>query len=357
MFLRNAWYVAAWADEVTDTAPLGRTYLGDDVVLFRRADGTAVALEDRCCHRGLPLSLGKIVGGDLECGYHGLVYDGDGRCVRVPGQQKIPPGSQRRVYPVVERWRALWIWMGEPSLADQSVIPALYWMDHPDWRARSGRLDIACTQQLIVDNVLDLTHLSYVHAGSFGTLAISEAPARYERIGGRIGERIGERVRVTRWILDSPPPPVMRRQGGMDGQIDRRQLIHFLPPGVVTIEGFFGAADATLDTRAEPGEGIRICNLNALTPVDDERTLHFFAQAQSFAIDSPETTEQLFQEVYNTFLEDIEVLETQHRVLARRPDTPLIDINADAGALEGRRIMERLLAAEAAQSGARARPA
>ena len=339
MYLRNAWYIAAWADEVTNKAPLGRTYLGEDVVIFRQEDGTAFALEDRCCHRSLPLSLGKVVGDHLQCGYHGLLYDSNGHCIRVPGQQQVPPGSQVRAYPLVERWQALWVWMGDPSFADHSLIPELYWMDHPEWRARSGRLDIACNQQLIVDNVLDLTHLSYVHASTFGTLAISESPARFERVG--------ERVRVTRWILNSPPPPVMRRQGGIEGEIDRRQLIHFLPPGVVTIEGYFGPVETHRDTDAEPGDGIRICNLNALTPIDDERTLHFFAQAQSFAIDSPDATERLFQEVHNTFLEDIEVLETQQLVIARRPDAPMIDINADAGALEGRRIMERLLASEA----------
>ena len=93
MFMRNCWYVAAWDDEIGGETPLGRTLLGEPVVLFRAADGTAAALEDRCCHRHLPLSLGKVVGDNLQCGYHGLEFDTSGDCVLVPGQTQVPPGS------------------------------------------------------------------------------------------------------------------------------------------------------------------------------------------------------------------------------------------------------------------------
>ena len=115
MFLRNYWYVAALDEEVRDR-PLGRTILGEPVVLFRTADGALHAFEDRCPHRQLPLSMGKIVGDALQCHYHGLRFDGSGKCVRVPGQDHIPQNARVRTYPVVERYRWIWIWMGDPAL-------------------------------------------------------------------------------------------------------------------------------------------------------------------------------------------------------------------------------------------------
>jgi vanillate O-demethylase monooxygenase subunit len=302
------------------------------------------ALEDRCCHRSLPLSLGKLDGDNVRCGYHGLLFDRNGACVQVPGQSLVPPGSAVRAYPLVERWRAVWLWPGDPAKADPALVPNLFWLDHPQWGAGTGHMRIKCNYQLIVDNVLDLTHLSYVHPRTFGTLAIAEAPAHYERHG--------DQVRITRWVLDSAPPGVMARNQGMGGNIDRRQLITFLPPGVVTIEGWFGPTAANRDTRAEPVGGARICNINALTPVSATETLHLFAEAQSYAPADEAATDKLYREVYDTFLEDIEVLEAQQRTLLRRPDAPMIDINADAGGLEARRIMARLLETERTRSAA-----
>lgn len=343
-YVRNAWYLAAWADEVKPGEILARTLLDQPLALYRTAGGKPVALEDRCCHRSLPLSLGKLDGERLRCGYHGLLFDATGACVQVPGQPLVPPGSAVRAFPLVERWRAIWIWPGDAALADPALVPDLYWLDHPAWGAGTGHMQIKCNYQLIVDNVLDLTHLSYVHPRTFGTLAIAESPARYERVG--------DKVRITRWVLDSPPPGVMARNRSLAGNIDRRQLITFLPPGVVTIEGWFGPAAPGRDTRAEPEGGSRICNINALTPVSATETLHLFAEAQSYAPADAAATEKLFKEVYDTFLEDIEVLEAQQRALVRRPDAPMVDINADAGGLEARRIMQRLLAADGARSAA-----
>jgi len=122
MFLRNAWYVAAFTSEV-GRDPLPRTLLNDKIAMYRTEDGTPVALEDRCCHRGLPLSMGQCVGDNLQCGYHGLQFDQSGQCVLVPGQANIPPRSVVRSYPLVERLNWVWIWMGEPAKADENLIP------------------------------------------------------------------------------------------------------------------------------------------------------------------------------------------------------------------------------------------
>src|SRR5947208_10186817 len=112
VYLRNSWYVAAWDREVS-RRPLARTYLDEPVVLFRKEDGTPVALQDRCCHRYLPLSRGKLEADRLRCGYHGLLFDADGKCVEIPGQANIPPQAKVRAFPTQERVGWIWIWMGD----------------------------------------------------------------------------------------------------------------------------------------------------------------------------------------------------------------------------------------------------
>ncbi len=122
--VRNAWYVAAWSTEVDDQ--LRRfVILGDAVLLFRRTDGRVAALEDLCPHRLLPLSKGKRIGDTVQCGYHGLTFDGDGKCVRVPGQDRIPPSAYVDAYPVEERNGIIWIWMGQKDRANRDDIFSL----------------------------------------------------------------------------------------------------------------------------------------------------------------------------------------------------------------------------------------
>jgi phenylpropionate dioxygenase-like ring-hydroxylating dioxygenase large terminal subunit len=181
LFLRNSWYVAAWDREVT-RMPLGRLILNEPVVLYRREDGTPVALEDRCCHRQLPLSMGRLEGDELRCGYHGLKFDASGKCVEIPGQSSIPPQARVRAYPLVEKYNWVWIWMGDPERADPAVIPHWWWAEHRDWAfTRADMVHVRCNYQLISDNVLDVTHLAYVHASSIGASSITEFPATVER--------------------------------------------------------------------------------------------------------------------------------------------------------------------------------
>ena len=141
MFLRNYWYVAGYDHEI-GRRPLGRIILGEPIVFYRLEDGTPVALEDRCAHRHLPLSMGKLVGDSLQCHYHGLRYDKTGTCVRVPGQDMIPRSARVKSYPVVERYHWLWIWMGDPALADPDKITDYHWLDDPNWGAKGQYLHV-----------------------------------------------------------------------------------------------------------------------------------------------------------------------------------------------------------------------
>ena len=333
-YLRNSWYVAAWDREVTRT-PLARTFLDEPVVLFRSESGRAVALEDRCCHRHLPLSRGRLEGDRLRCGYHGLLFDAAGKCVEIPGQRAIPPQARVRSYPVLEKYRWVWIWMGDPARADPALIPNWWWAEHADWAfTRPDPIHVKCDYQLVSDNVLDVTHLAYVHATSIGASSITEFPATTER-----EERL---VRLTRWILDRPPPPLYRDAGGFSGNVDRWQIVEHVPPCFSV--NFAGCKDA--------GKRIDLMALSAPTPETARTTHYFFGFVRNFKLDDPATEALFADNMVRVFNEDIPVLEAQQRMLELRPDAPRIDIAVDAAPLAARRMLERLIAREGAREGA-----
>ncbi len=338
MFLKDCWYVAAWDHEVAET-PLARTILGEPVVLYRAPDGTALALEDRCCHRALPLSLGTQVGDGLQCAYHGLTFDRTGACVAVPGQTRVPPGAGVRAYPLVERWRWLWIWMGDLGRADPALIPNWWWLDHPDWELVKGKhLHIACHYELITDNLLDLSHLAYVHLATIGTGSITAFPITTERED--------DLVRMTRWILDRPPPPLFKTVGGFEGTVDRWQIVETRAPCHTLIYAGAIAAGTIDPVRGEPAGGIHIRNVNAPTPETETSTFYFYGHARDFAVGEEAVSATMFEQFARTFDEDVEILEAQQASLVRDPERPLIDINVDAPGLAARRMLRARLEAE-----------
>jgi phenylpropionate dioxygenase-like ring-hydroxylating dioxygenase large terminal subunit len=341
MFLRNHWYVAAAEEEVAGR-PLGRTILGEPVVLFRTEDGTPVALEDRCAHRRLPLSMGKMVGNELQCHYHGLRFDRTGQCVRVPGQDLIPPSARVRSYPLVERYRWLWIWMGDPARADPDQITDFHWFADKAWGAKHSYLHVEANWQLVVDNLLDLTHLAFVHETTIGNSALVENAAVKV-------QRAADNVLVTRWMIDTPAPPTFVKVGGFTSNVDRWQIIDYTPPAFLRLD--VGATPT--GTGAPQGRrvnGISMRNLNAITPETDTTSHYFWGQAHDFDVDNPEMTEKIFQQINAAFHEDVAVFTAQQRSIAQRPDAPQIDINADTGAIQARRIIDRLYAQEQAEA-------
>jgi len=168
MFIKNTWYVAAWSHEVGASNIFSRTIISQPVMLYRKEDGQVVALQDRCGHRGAPLSLGRREGDCVRCMYHGLKFDSRGACVEVPAQERIPPQAKVQTFPVVERHRWIWIWMGDPALADPATIPDTHWLDDPDWRGLPGYIHYYVNYLLICDNLLDFSHLPYVHPTTLG---------------------------------------------------------------------------------------------------------------------------------------------------------------------------------------------
>jgi vanillate O-demethylase monooxygenase subunit len=335
-FLTNYWYVAGWSAEITER-PLARRILDRPVALFRTASGKAAALDDCCPHRMVPLSRGTVVDETLRCGYHGLRFDCSGKCVEIPGQAHIPPRAKVQSYPLVERWNLAWIWMGEPAAANADLIPELPWLTRPDWAYSHGCITYGCNYMLLLDNLIDLSHTTFVHQRTIGTDDVAKTPVKTSSDASH--------VLVERYMNDTEPSIMYRRAGGFTGKVDRWQKIEFTPPTHVIIDA--GAVPAGSGDRKR-GIDTRIINL--ITPETRTSTFHFWAFARDFKVDDPATSQYLTEAIVLTFNEDKVLIDEQQRNVDARPQQRMLDNAADSGVVLARRIVERLLNDEASRS-------
>lgn len=339
MFLRNGWYAAIWSRDLQEQ-PVGRVFLNEKVVLFRNASGQVGALEDCCCHRAAPLSRGERAGDYLACGYHGLKFDINGQCVEVPGQSMIPRGAKVRSYPVCERWGAVWIWMGEPAKADTAKIPNLYWLADPKWSATPGYIHLNSNYQFLIDNLLDLTHVSYVHKKTLaGDPREATTPTKTERLP--------DGVRVGRWMIDFVPPPLFAKAGNFTGNVDRWQFATWNPPATVYLD--VGCAKTGTGAPAgDRSEGISIWSSHLITPETEHSSHYMFCFARDFALGDVEMSRLLYEGSKATFLEDAEMLEAVQANRCGGSLDGLVDIAADAAQLQARRMLGQLISADGA---------
>ncbi len=345
MFLRNAWYVAAWGREVGRT-PMRRVLLNEPVVLYRTEAGQAIALEDRCVHRRYMLSEGTLIGDVLQCAYHGLQYDTAGRCIFAPGNASVPPQARLKSYPLVERHKWLWIWMGDPALADPAKIEDFHWIDDPEWGAEGTYYHVKADYRLIIENLLDLTHITYVHGATIGNYATANAAEMKSEVRGN-------GVRVTRWMIDQPAPPTYVKAGGFTGNVDRWQIIDWTPPANMRLD--VGATPT--GTGAPEGKrvgGIEMWNLNSVTPETATTSHYFWAQAHNFEPKNPQVTEMLYKQIEFTFLQDVDIFAKQQANIDLRPDAPALNFSFDTGNVQALRMLDRLVRAEQAQAAAAA---
>ncbi len=344
MFVRQSWYVAAWADEIEPGRMLSRVLLGDAVLLYRTEAGHAVALEDRCCHRALPLSHGRVIGEQVQCGYHGLVYDSRGRCVKVPGQERVPPAACVRRYELVEQDHLLWIWMGDEGQARPAEIPRHPWHDDAGWAWVKDRYLVRANYQLITDNLMDLTHVGYVHGRTIGG-----TPQAHSEADNTV-KATANGVKVLRWMPDSVPPPAYTAAHKFNTErVDRWMEIEFFPPSTVRIHT--GAVDA--GTGAPEGRregGTAFMGLNVQTPETATTTHYFWSGALSQTPERPANCPQLHASLATTFAEDRVVVEAQQISLELRPDAPLVKIASDGGMVRARRLVSALIERESGRA-------
>jgi vanillate O-demethylase monooxygenase subunit len=226
LFIRNAWYVAAYDVELAG-GPLARTILGDRVVLYRQQDGRCVALQDACAHRLGMLSAGRITERGLRCPYHGFTYDQDGRCVFAPGESKVPHLAVVRSYPVTEWHGLIWIWTGEPALAQTQPLPVcLEPYFGPGWVHARGYHHVAGYYELLADNLFDASHADFVHDGILGDER--RGLAGTSLVQGKVD---GDTVEMTRWDHDDLPPPFVIPMLGTTERVDWWRSARWQPPG------------------------------------------------------------------------------------------------------------------------------
>lgn len=336
-FPLNAWYAAAWSHEVGRREPLARTVCNKRMVLWRTADGTVAALEDACWHRLLPLSMGWLEGEQVVCRYHGLAFDGKGRCTRMPGQEKPSASARVANFPAIERHRFVWVWPGDPAHADPAAIPDMHWNDDPAWEGDGKTLVAACDYRLLVDNLMDLTHESFVHATSIGNKHVAEAPMTTTHSG--------RNVTSTRWMLDIDAPPFWRTQLGKPGNVDRWQIIRFEAPCTIVLD--VGVAPA--GTGAQEGDrsqGVNGRVLNTITPETAGTCMYFWTLMRNYRLRDQSLTTQLREANAKIFLEDQVVVEAQQREIDARPGCTLRNLSIDAGSMRARKIIDEMIAAE-----------
>ncbi len=345
-FVRNAWYVAAWDRELELDALLPRTVLGENMILFRDVDGVLGALLDRCPHRSLPLSKGRLKQGVVECGYHGLTFDRTGRCVRAPTQGRVPENARVRSFPVAERMGMIWVWMGDPALADPAAIFDLPQYHDPQWGVAHGdALHIGCGYLILSDNLCDPTHVNYVHPTTLGDPEIPDAPLTYERHDWGVA--------TTRWTLDSKPIGLLKAVGDFtdETRIDRWQFYNMHLPTTAIID--FGGAMAGTGAQDGGGTGrIQLFSCHFLTPVTDDHTVDYWLHVRNFAARDAAVGEGISKQFRIAFAEDKVVLEAiqieEHKAHGTRGRVGL-ELDAPAG-LFRRMIKNKIRDEEGAQT-------
>lgn len=343
MFLNDAWYVAELSSALGAGLASVRV-LGRSLVLYRLSDGTVAALEDACPHRKLPLSMGQRRGDLVECGYHGMTFDAAGRCLRVPGNQPIPESARVRSFPAVERQGFIWVWMGAPERADPAAIFDIEHWNHPEWgRTEPDAMVVRCSYLHITDNLLDPTHVAWVHPGSFGEQACEQTPL--QTVASSTG------VVVSRWMLGVDVAPFYAPYVRFAGQADRQQHYEVRFPSHACIRAVFAPVGSagTASVEAHPDTFV-MDSYNFLTPIDERTTRYFWVQTRNFAPGDANVSRQFAASVRAAFDEDKVVLEAV-QVGIENARSPLQPLYIDAGPARFRRELQRRIEAESNADG------
>ena len=334
--VRNAWYVAALSHEV-GRGLLARTLLDTRVVLYRKEDGTPVALHDRCPHRSFPLSKGRLDGDRVVCGYHGMEYDAAGKCVLVPSLQAAAPNAKVASFPIVERGPLMWIWMGDAEKADEAAIPDFSWLASPDWTTVSGGFHMRTNYVAMHENLLDQTHFSFLHAGSVGTPEWATSPLEVSENNGR--------VELRRELMRNLPPGIYAVPMKLEGRlVDRLSEAAFVGPcGHVAF-----AKITNCEPRAGELDEYRVNIVHVFTP-ETQDTLHYWwFNSRDFGHDDAGASKFLLDASTSAYMEDVDALGWLTDVLASEPgEFKELSFRADRPGLMMRQILNRMAAAEA----------
>lgn len=341
-FLRNVWYVAGWADEVVQDQMLARRICDEPIVLFRDALGTPHALFDQCPHRFAPLSMGRLCdgGATIQCGYHGLRFGADGKCNHNPhGDGRIPIAALVKTYPVVERWSLLWIWTGDPAQADPASIPAFPFLDMADWYVGKAQMEIDANYVLESDNILDLSHIEYLHPGTLGGGQSGEGKTTVTQDGNTVWSR--------RVIRSEVLPPFLYQATGLPDKAlcDRWLDVRWDAPSTMYLQADMALAGTSRE------QSIQTPQAHLFTPASADKSHYFYALAMPKALGewAEEVAQRNVLGLREPFVrEDKPMVEAQQRAMAGRSfwDMKPVLLDVDAPAVRARRVLDQMLAAE-----------
>jgi phenylpropionate dioxygenase-like ring-hydroxylating dioxygenase large terminal subunit len=299
-FIRNCWYVACFSTDLEEGKLFARVLLGEPVVLYRLRDHRLVAMKDRCPHRSFPLSAGRLINDELECGYHGLRYSSDGRCTLVPTQDRAPSAIKVQTYVVVEQAPLVWIWMGDPTVGLSTAPPSEDWMlASSSWSSARSYLKVASSYVFLHENLLDLSHLTFLHANTFGTPDYARAP--YETCIG------SDTIEVKRNVQPTRLPPMYAEPLNMTG-VDAARIVTstYKTPGL-SISAVV-LRDLTKSETERVDHHIRTAQL--VTPCDRDHVHYHFVVSRDFAISSEEVSGFIMKALLAAFAEDVFALES-----------------------------------------------
>jgi phenylpropionate dioxygenase-like ring-hydroxylating dioxygenase large terminal subunit len=336
-YLRNCWYMAAWADEVEIGGLLARRFLDEPIVLFRDDNNKICAVADRCPHRFAPLSRGQIADGVITCGYHGLAFNGQGQCVHNP-HGSVLKNMTVTSYPVIEAYKSIWIWMGDPALANLDMLRDLSFLETaPETAFSKGYLHGQGNYQLYVDNILDLTHVDFLHANSLGSGAFTRTRAKVAETG--------DRVSINRDCVNEEPSPLMRSIRGLkDGdRVDSWNYVEWSAPALMTLRG--GNVPVG-ESRDGPNNNMNTMNLHIMTPETVRTTHYFFASTRDFALHDAEFNERFAETRNRIFSTEDEPMISEQQERMGESDfwelEPLL-LRIDEGSVRVRRKMAKLI--------------
>jgi len=334
-FVYDQWYVIAFSHEIPPGKAFSRKCMDEPVVLFRDKDGNAIALFDRCPHRGVPLSQGKVLETTIECPYHGFQFDHTGRCVAIPSQELIPRAARTRSYPVVEKMQFVWIWMGDPDKADPSLIP-----DYADigcgandttgdWQYEPYfMMEIQANYSLLFENLLDTSHISFLHLDGLDGGKMARTPYTVDTDGSTVTleRNLARDVAVpgTAKLFSMQPEQVFSR---------RLRTRSFLP-NLHVISNTIGFPD-----EPERASNVRL-NIMPITPASHNRLYQFVVIATSYEVN---VTQDMNDQLWTAFSQDrtaLEAIQAGYDELG--PDVREVSVRADAAALSARRILHAL---------------
>lgn len=344
MFIKNCWYVAAWTDEVDSEQLFARTLLNTPVLFWRDSNHEIQAMEDRCCHRLAPLSLGKKVNDCIQCNYHGLVFDKKGTCVSAPAQAKLPKMSVK-AYPVVEKNKWIWIWMGDESLADPNLIPDIWWYDHPEWAYKpNGHMHYPVNYLLIADNLLDFSHLPFLHPTTLG------GSPDYASVLPKV-KRHENGLCLEKLVSNTQAPGYSKQHSGYDENalVDRWMYYEFLLPSVLLMDaGMYPAGSGSYENK--PDNALSFLGAQALTPETDNSTHYFFGQARNFALGNQQVSESIYAGIIQAFQEDKEMILGQQKNISLDPEQKMFPLSVDSALSQFRWLVDERIKNEQSSS-------